>query len=244
MRSAIAASKSFFAPPKGRSAACNSAIEIATGEFLAFLDHVDVLSTHALYLIAREIDQHPTVDLVYSDEDKITTRSRRYAPHFKSDWNPDLFLSQNIISPLGVFPAELVDKVGKLRPEFDGSQDYDLALRVIDETGAERIRHIPDVLYHRRAALASNARHLGERSSAVRARNAVRDHLRRRRIDAEVVPIPDLSFRAVQYPLYSELSLSIIIPTKDRSDLLSRCARGILEETTYRNLEQTMLFRQ
>ena len=230
--------KIVFCPTKGGvSAACNSAIEIATGEFLAFLGHVDVLSIHALYLIAREIDQHPTVDLVYSDEDKITARGRRYDPHFKSDWNPDLFLSQNIISQLGVFRAELVDKVGKLRPEFDGSQDYDLALRVIDETSAERIRHIPYVLYHRRAALASNARHSGERSSAVRARNAVRDHLRRRRIDAEVVSIPGLSFRAVQYALDSELSVSIIIPTKDRSDLLSRCVRGILEETAYRNLE-------
>lgn len=221
----------------GVSAACNNATEIATGEFLAFLGQLDVLSTHALYLVAREIDQHPTVDLVYSDEDNITARGRRYDPHFKSDWNPDLFLSQNMISQLGVFRAELVGKVGKLRPEFDGSQDYDLALRVIDATSAERIRHIPFVLYHRRAALASNACHLGERSSAVRARDAVRDHLRRRRIDAEVVSTPGLSFRAVQYQLDSELSVSIIIPTKDRSDLLSRCVRGILEETTYRNLE-------
>jgi GT2 family glycosyltransferase len=234
--------KIVFCPTEGGvSAACNSAIEIATGEFLAFLGHVDVLSTHALYLIAREIDQHPTVDLVYSDEDKITARGRRYDPHFKSDWNPDLFLSQNIISPLGVFRAELVDKVGKLRPEFDGSQDYDLALRVVDETSAERIRHIPYVLYHRRTALTSNARHSGERSSAVRARNAVRDHLHRRRIDAEVVSIPGLSCQAVQYPLDTERSVSIIIPTKDRSDLLSRCVRGILEQTAYRNLEVVII---
>ena len=230
--------KLVFRPTHGGvSAACNSAIEIATGEFLALLGHVDVLSTHALYLVAREIDRHPTVDLVYSDEDKITARGRRYEPHFKSDWNPDLFLSQNIMSPLGVFRAELVDKVGKLRPECDGSQDYDLALRVIDETSAERIRHIPFVLCHRRAALASNAPHSGEGSSAVRARTAVRDHLCRRRIDAKVVSIPGLSFPAVQYALNSELSVSIIIPTRDRSDLLSRCVRGILEETAYRNLE-------
>ena len=230
--------KLVFRPTHGGvSAACNSAIEIATGEFLALLGHVDVLSTHALYLVAREINHHPTVDLVYSDEDKITARGRRYEPHFKSDWNPDLFLSQNIMSPLGVFRAELVDKVGKLRPECDGSQDYDLALRVIDETSAERIRHIPFVLCHRRAALASNAPHSGESSSAVRARTAVRDHLCRRRIDAKVVSIPGLSFPAVQYALDSELSVSIIIPTKDRSDLLSRCVRGILEETAYRNLE-------
>src|SRR5271170_5482018 len=157
----------------GVSAACNNATDIATGEFLAFLGHVDVLSTHALYLIAREIDQHPIVDLVYSDEDKITACGRRYDPHFKSDWNPDLFLSLNIISQLVVFRAALVDKVGKLRPEFDGSQDYDLALRVVGETNAERIRHIPYVLYHRRHALASSARCSGERTSAVHARNAV-----------------------------------------------------------------------
>ncbi len=227
----------FRATHGGVSAACNSAIEIATGEFLALLGHFGVLSTHALYLVAREIDQHPTVDLVYGDEDKITARGRRYEPHFKSDWNPDLFLSQNIMSPLGVFRAELVDKVGKLRPEFDGSQDYDLALRVIDETTAERIRHIPFVLCHRRAALASNAPRSGESSSAAHARTAVRDHLCRRRIGAEVVSMPGVSFRAVQYALNSELSVSIIIPTKDRSDLLSRCVRGILEETAYQNLE-------
>jgi len=221
----------------GVSAACNNATDIATGEFLAFLGHVDVLSTHALYLIAREIDQHPIVDLVYSDEDKITACGRRYDPHFKSDWNPDLFLSLNIISQLVVFRAALVDKVGKLRPEFDGSQDYDLALRVVGETNAERIRHIPYVLYHRRHALASSARCSGERTSAVHARNAVRDHLRRRRIRAEVVSIPGFSFQAVHYALDAELSVSIIIPTKDRSDLLSRCVRGILEETAYRNLE-------
>ena len=220
----------------GVSAACNRATEIATGEFLAFLGHVDVLSTHALYLIAREIDQHPTVDLVYSDEDKITARGRRYDPHFKSDWNPDLFLSQNIISQLGVFRAELVDKVGKLRPDFDDSQDYDLALRIIDATSAEHIRHIPYVLYHRRAASASNAYHSAERST-VHARNAVRDHLCRRRIDAEVASIPGLSHQAVRYALDSEPSVSIIIPTKDCSDLLSRCVRGILEGTAYGNLE-------
>ncbi len=230
--------KMVFCPTHGSvSAACNRAIEVATGEFLAFVGQLDVLSSHALYFIAREIDQHPTVDLIYSDEDKITARGRRYDPHFKCDWNPDLFLSQNMAFQLGVFRAELISKVGKLRPEFDGSQDYDLALRIIDATSDERICHIPFVLYHRRAALASNARHSGESSSAVRARDAVRDHLRRRRIDATVVSIPGLSFPAVQYALDSEASVSIIIPTKDRSDLLSRCVRGILEETAYRNLE-------
>jgi glycosyltransferase involved in cell wall biosynthesis len=223
---------------EGISAATNSAVEIATGEFVALLDHDDVLPEHALYMVAREIAHDSDLDLIYTDEDKIDRRGRRYDPYFKSDWNPDLFLVQNMISHLGVYRTSLVRRVGGLRREFDGSQDYDLALRIVEHTQAERIRHIPHILYHWRAAAGSSARSAGEKPYAVdAARRAVADHFRRRRIEANVIIPPGSPFLQVSYPLDCEPLVSIIIPTKDRSDLLSRCVGGILEQTRYRNLE-------
>lgn len=222
----------------GISAATNSAVEVATGEFIAFLDHDDVLPQHALYMVAREIARGPDIDLIYTDEDKIDKRGRRYDPHFKSDWNPDLFLSQNMISHLGVYRTELVRHAGGLRSEFDGSQDYDLALRIVEQTQPWRIRHIPHILYHWRAAAGSAAKSAGEKPYAVQAaQRAVADHLRRQDIRASVAFASGSQFAQVIYPLGSEPPVSIIVPTKDRKDLLSRCVSGILEQTCYQNLE-------
>jgi O-antigen biosynthesis protein len=222
----------------GISQATNSAVDIATGEHIAFLDHDDVLPEHALYMVAREIARDRDLDVIYSDEDKITRSGRRYDPHFKSDWNPDLFLGQNMISHLGVYRTSLVREVGGLRPEFDGSQDYDLALRIIERIEPRRIRHIPHILYHWRAAAGSAARSAGEKPHALEAaERAVGDHLRRRAIPADVGIAPGAPFLQISYALDCELSVSIIIPTKDQKDLLSRCASGILERTRYQNLE-------
>jgi GT2 family glycosyltransferase len=222
----------------GISEATNSAIEIATGEFIALLDHDDVLPPHALYMVAREIVRNPALDLIYSDEDKISQWGRRYDPHFKSDWNPDLFLAQNMISHLGVYRTALVREAGGLRPQFDGSQDYDLALRIVERVEPRHIRHIPHILYHWRAAAGSAARSAGEKPHTLEAaRRAVGDHLRRRGIAADAVISPGTPFLRVRYDLDREPRVSIIIPTKDRQDLLSRCVNGILERTQYQNLE-------
>ncbi len=222
----------------GISAASNSAFEIATGEFVALLDHDDILPVHSLYLVAREILRDPAVDLIYGDEDKLDERGRRFDPYFKSDWNPDLFLAQNMISHLGVYRAALVREVGGFRTEFDGSQDYDLALRIVEKTNAERIRHIPHILYHWRATTGSTACSIAAKPHArIAARDAVVDHLQRRGICAEVDFARGPSFQQVRYPLAAEPSVTIIIPTRDRSDLLACCIGGILGVTDYRNFE-------
>ncbi|HJU15574.1 MAG TPA: glycosyltransferase family 2 protein [Stellaceae bacterium] len=222
----------------GISAASNSALTLAAGAFVALLDHDDVLPVHALYLVAREILRHPAADLIYSDEDKIDRRGRRFDPHFKSDWNPDLFLAQNMISHLGVYRTALIREVGGFRRQFDGSQDYDLALRVVARTEAGRIRHIPHILYHWRAIAGSAARSPTAKPHArTAARNAVADHLERRGLCARVDFAPGLSFQEIHYPLAAEPRVAIIIPSRDRSDLLARCLDGILGATDYRNFE-------
>jgi GT2 family glycosyltransferase len=143
-----------------------------------------------------------------------------------------------MISHLGVYRTSLVREVGGLRPEFDGSQDYDLALRIVERIEPRRIRHIPHILYHWRAAAGSAAKSAGEKPHALEAaRGAVAYHLRRRDIPADVAVAPGTPFLQLRYELECEPLVSIIIPTKDRRDLLSRCVSGILERTRYQNLE-------
>ena len=116
------------------SAATNSALALATGEFVALMDHDDLLPERALYEVAAVIDRHPDADLIYSDEDKVGDDGRRFEPYLKTDWNYDLLLGQNMVSHLGVYRRSLLTEVGGLREGFEGSQDYDLVLRLAVET--------------------------------------------------------------------------------------------------------------
>ena len=164
------------------SAASNSALEIVTGDLTALMDHDDLLAPLALYFVAKEINEFPDAAIFYSDEDKISVDGRRFAPTFKSDWAPDLMNSFNLFTHLIVYRTSSIKACG-FRSEFDGSQDYDLALRAIDKVAAENIRHIPRILYHWRAVPGSVALDADEKSYAHdRARWAITENLRNKGI--------------------------------------------------------------
>jgi GT2 family glycosyltransferase len=220
------------------SAASNSALALAKGDFVALLDHDDLLPEHALYLVAQTVIANPELDLIFSDEDKIDARSRRFSPYFKPDWNPDLMLSQNMFSHLGVFRRSLVEAIGGFRKGYEGSQDYDLVLRAAARTSPERIHHIPHVLYHWRAISGSVALAPGEKRYATeRARQAIVDFLTMQRIDAQVVAASLPPYHRVRYALREPPLVSTIIPTRDQAALLRTCVTGLLDRTDYPNLE-------
>ncbi|MFC0408655.1 glycosyltransferase family 2 protein [Roseomonas elaeocarpi] len=223
------------------SAATNSALALATGEFVALMDHDDLLPEHALFEVAAEISAYPDADMIYSDEDKIDGRGRRSAPYFKPDFNAELLLGQNFISHLGVYRRSLLEEIGGLRVGFEGSQDYDLALRATERTTPERIRHIPAVLYHwRQGASEQSFSESALARCADSARRAVAEHLRRTGVgDAVVGNLEDMpAWVEVRRPLPAPLPLvSAIIPTRDRAGLLRTCVEGLLHRTDYPALE-------
>jgi glycosyltransferase involved in cell wall biosynthesis len=161
-------------------AASNAALAMATGPYVALLDHDDVLPEHALLCVAEAILRTPDVDVLYSDEDKIDGRGRRHDPYFKRDWNAELLRGHNFISHLGVYRTDLVREVGGFRAGFEGSQDYDLALRCTERSALARIVHIPHALYHWRAHAQSTASDVGAKPYALDAGvRALQEHLNR-----------------------------------------------------------------
>lgn len=221
-------------------AATNSALELASGEFVALMDHDDLLPERALYEVAALLDRHPDADLIYSDEDKVDDRGQRFEPYFKSDWNPELMLGQNMVSHLGVYRRSLLIEVGGLREGFEGSQDFDLALRIAERTTPQRIHHIPWVLYHWRqqGATASFSESQMARC-AESARLAVQEHLTRTGQAGDVVNLPGLpGWVRVRRPRPEPRPpVSIIVPTRDRAELLGPCAQGVLQNTDYPAIE-------
>lgn len=217
------------------SAASNSALELATGNFVALMDHDDMLPEHALYWIAEAIAAQPQAKLIYSDEDKIDVRGVRSAPYFKSDYNYDLLLSHNMICHLGVYETALVREVGGFREGLQGAQDWDLALRCIEQLSPDQITHIPRILYHWRMHAESTA-HSGEKAKPyayVAAARALNEHLARVGKPGVAEILPSGVFR-VRYPLPEKAPLvSILIPTRDGVDLLRTCISSILTKTTY-----------
>lgn len=220
----------------GIASTSNRALELSTGEFVAFLDHDDELKPNALFEVAKLVNHHPDADLIYSDEDKQDQNGRLCQPFFKPDWSPDLLLSTNYANHLTVMRKDLVDKVGGLRPGYDGSQDYDLWLRVTEVT--KNIHHIPLPLY---------TWYMGEGSAAAStlakpyayeaAKRALFDALSRREIDASVEETHAKGFYRIRYRIKGTPSVAVVIPTRDGMPLLARCIERLQATAGYPHLE-------
>lgn len=219
------------------STASNSALDLADGPWVGFLDHDDLLAPHALHFVAQEIVANADLDLIYSDEDKINATGRRFDPHFKPGWNPDLLLSQNYICHFAVYRRGLVERVGRLRVGLEGSQDHDLALRVTENSTPDRIRHIARILYHWRAIEGSTSLSGETKPYVIEATcRALQDSYDRAcaPVNVRVSEIGWHSRRAMPEP---KPLVSVIMPTRDRLDMLRRAVDGVLQGTNYDHLE-------
>lgn len=223
------------------SEATNSALTIATGEFVALLDNDDELAINAFYEVVKVLNENPELDLIYSDEDKIDMDGNRSDPAFKPDWSPDLLLGTNYISHLGVYRRSILEEIGGFRKGYEGSQDYDLVLRFTEKTTKERITHIPKVLYYWRMLPTSTAVDQGSKGYAFEAGlRAVQDALVRRGINGHATHGAANGLYDVYYDIESEKLVSIIIPTKNGYKDVQRCVSSIIEKTTYQNYEIIM----
>lgn len=233
--------KLVFRNRNGHISACsNSALELATGSWCGLLDQDDEFAENALALVAIEIERHPEAGLIYSDEDKMDENAARSNPFFKTDWNPELFLGQNYINHLGVYRTALLREIGGFRAGFEGSQDYDLALRCVERLEPAQVCHIPRILYHWRAVAGSLAAVADAKPYAKEAaRRAIDDHLRRMQIAGRVEACPEnVESHRVVYEVPEPCpKVSIIIPMRDRVELIELCIASIREQTDYPSIE-------
>lgn len=221
------------------SAASNSALELATGEFVALLDHDDCLNADALYEMALMLNLHPDADMIYSDEDKIDESNTLRDPFFKPDWCPDSFLSRMYTCHLGIYRRSLINDIGGFRIGYEGSQDYDLVLRLTEKT--DRIYHIPKVLYHWRIHPQSTASELETKNYATDAAyRALCDALERRGEPGKVTPTEGGHW-IIRYQIRDYRRVTVIIPTKNLGRILNTCLTSIFEKTTYPNYEVLLI---
>ena len=229
-------------------AASNAALALATGEFVALLDHDDDLEPDALLEVVRFLNRHPDCDFVYTDEDKRDATGARCDPYFKPDWSPEQFLNFMYTNHLMVLRRSIVEAAGGFREGFEGSQDYDLALRVIERT--DRVGHVPRVLYHWRQAPRSAAVDSAAKPWAIAAaRRAVAEHLARTGVDADVLDGARPGFLRVRPRLRGRPLVSIVMPTADRRRevrgremrLAAQALRSIRTATTYPRYEVVLV---
>lgn len=217
-------------------AASNDALEMATGDFIALLDHDDCLSPYALQALACELKQNDALDILYSDEDKLDEQGQRTSPHFKSDWNPDLILSHNYICHLLVVRTSLAKQAGGFYPGTEGAQDYDLLLQCAARTDSDKIRHISLILYHWRIHPASTASSSHSKSYTHQAgKRALTRYLQYTKSDAHVEDGPYENCYRVDHPIYQQPTIGIIIPTFNAYSILKQCIDSILSKTQYSN---------
>ncbi len=220
---------------KGISEATNAGLRMATGEYIAFMDHDDELSADALFEMALVINEYDA-DIVYSDEDLIDPNGNYIRPHFKPDYSPDLLFAHNYVTHLLLMRASLVEQVGEFNSEYDGAQDYDFVLRACEQT--KRIQHVSKVLYHWRQTNDSTSFVVDAKPTAMeRGRDVLRATLRRRNIDGDVFHANMPYFYRIQRKINGRPLVSIVVPFKDRADLLDASIGRLLDITTYENFE-------
>ena len=221
----------------------NAAIEIATGDYIAFADHDDELTPNALFECVKALNKNRDVKVLYSDEDKMSMDGHKFfQPHFKPDYNPDLLCTVNYICHLFVVSRKVIDQVGMLRKEFDGAQDYDFIFRCVEAVKDEEIYHVPKILYHWRCHEDSTAENPESKTYAFEAgRRAVQEHYNRTGIQAKVLDGEFLGLYRTEFIRDHDPLISIIIPNKDHIDDLKRCMDSIDQKSTYQNYEYVIV---
>lgn len=216
------------------SEASNSALKIATGEFIGLLDNDDILEKDALYEVVKCLNKNKKLDMIYTDEDKLNLDGKRCDPHFKPDFSIDTLYSHNYICHFTVLRTSIVKNIGGFRKGYEGSQDYDLFLRFVEKT--KNIYHIPKILYHWRMIPGSTSMEVNNKSYASKSGiKALEDALRRRKIKGKVENY--YTSYIITYDTTNNPLVSIIIPTRDRVEILRNCINSILEKTVYKNYE-------
>lgn len=227
----------FLNENKGISENTNAAIDMATGEYIGFLDHDDLLSQDALFEMVKVINENENAEFIYSDEDKIDEKYERFEPYFKPDYSPETLACNNYITHFVVVKKELIDKVGKLNSEFNGAQDFDFVLRATAD--AKEVVHISKILYHWRVHKSSTANVADAKPYAYEAgKRAVEAHLKRIGKNGIVEDGQDVpGIYKIKYEIEGDPKVSILIPNKDNINLLKTCIDSILKLTTYKNYE-------
>lgn len=221
------------------SAATNSALQIARGQYIGLLDQDDLLSPDALFWVVERLQHEPTPRMLFSDEDKVSATGERFNPYFKCELNRELLLAQNMVTHFAVYETELVRSLGVFRQGFEGSQDYDLTLRVVDTLSPEQIAHIARPLYHWRVHAQSTASQAEAKPYALlAAQRAIEEHLKRSGETATVKAVVHEGVCRVKFALPDPPPMvSILIPTRDRADLVKQCVESLLAKTSYPNFE-------
>ncbi|MBD2251221.1 glycosyltransferase [Nostoc parmelioides] len=231
--------KVVFRPKNGHIVeATNSALEIATGDYIALLDHDDTLSCDALLHVAECVNQHPEVDWMYTDEDKINESGYHFDPQMKGAWSPEMAITHNFTHHLTIIRKTLIDQVGGMRKGFEGAQDLDLFLRVSEKITPDKVQHIPHICYHWRTHSGSTASRGTQKKYVFdSAYNAIEEAIQRRGLRAKTFLPPiaqkhGLCLHQLKWDnsLIAENPVTIVIPTKDRIDLLKKCVAS-LEKT-------------
>lgn len=220
---------------KGIAENTNEGIKVASGDYIAFFDHDDVLEPNTLYEYARALKEDPSIDALYCDEDLLNEAEEYLLPHFKPDFNLDLLRCHNYVTHFLTVRSTLVKEL-MLNRDFDGAQDYDFILRVTERT--ERIKHIGKVLYHWRIHSGSTAGNPESKTYADEAgRKALEKHLERCDLPAKVTSTKNPFVYHVAYEVRDNPLVSILIPNKDNAEVLKRCIDSIVNKTTYSNYE-------